>query len=99
MKYRLFFLTTGFVCTPLWGGHLTLSQLSKFEFMERRLTMIESLLTAKKAELARLETQVDILHVPSDPVADKITHLRKDLSHLAQSLPVLKNSLYALRST
>lgn len=99
MKYSIFFLTIGFVCTPLWGGHLTLSQLSKFEFIERRLTMIEALFTAKKAELARLETQVDILHAPSAPTTNKITDLKKDLNYLAQSLPVLRNSLYALRST
>jgi len=67
--------------------------------MEKRLTMIESKITAKKAELARLETQVDLLYAPSDSIFNKITDLKDDLSHLYQSFALVKNSLYALRST
>lgn len=99
MKYRLLFWGIGLVFAPSFGAHLSLSQSHKFDFIERRLAMIESLLATKKAELARLEAQAEPQLSISSPLSEKIINLREDLKLLTQSLPVLKNSLYALRTT
>lgn len=99
MKFGLFFLSLGFISIPLWAGHLSVNQVTKFEFIQRRLIMIESLLLSKTAELAQLETQLDRGIALSGLRQEHVLHLKKELRQLSKSLPVLKNSLQALRST
>ncbi len=99
MKKVLILLIAGLCTVPLFADHLELSPLEKYEFIKQRLRMLKSSLTSKKELLLQLKGSIKALteETQKRPLISRMSLVKKEISDLEDSIPVMKSSLNALQ--
>lgn len=73
-------------CMPLYGSHLTLDEVTKASFVEKRLTMMQTQLAHKLHELLQEDTLPTYAEV-----------LNQEVDALKKRIQITQNSLLALK--